>query len=240
MTARLDVEGLTWTPLGRRRPVLDGVDLRLDPGERVLLVGPSGGGKSTLLRAVAGVLTSTHAGDLSGRVLVDGEPVEQGGGHAGLLLQDPRDSRVARTVGRDVAFGCENAGLPRERIAQAVAWALDLVGFPFGPDRETAALSGGQAQRLALAGVVAPRPRSPALGQGCRTRRGQTCHRPASARRTWAATWPGRRTTSSHVKRRTVQPPSTSAVCRARSCCSARGVPWTSAPSTSMATHRSG
>ena len=147
----IEVSGFTWTPFGRRTPVLDRIDLRVEPGERVLLVGPSGAGKSTLLLALAGVLDTASHGERSGRVTV--------AGGAGLLVQDPRDARVAERAGRDVAFGCENAAMPREQIARAVSWALEAVGFPYGPEHPTSALSGGEAQRLALAGVIAARPR---------------------------------------------------------------------------------
>lgn len=153
MSARVETRGLGWTPLGASEPVLDGLDLRIDPGERVLLAGASGSGKSTLLRALAGLLDE-GAGDLTGEVRRD----EAGEVRVGLLLQDPRDARVAERVDRDVAFGPENAGLPRARLRERIDRALTEVGFPYGPDRSTSALSGGQAQRLALAGVVALRP----------------------------------------------------------------------------------
>ncbi|WP_226343773.1 ABC transporter ATP-binding protein [Agilicoccus flavus] len=152
MRARVQARGLGWTPLGATSPVLCGIDLEVGPGERVLLAGPSGSGKSTLLRALAGVLEGVEAGDPTGRVTrPEGERV-------GLLLQDPRDARVADRVGRDVAYGPENAGLPRPEIRERIAWALDAVAFPYGPERLTSALSGGEAQRLALAGVLAARP----------------------------------------------------------------------------------
>lgn len=153
------VRGLSWTPLGRRTPILHDLSLRIDPGERVLLVGASGCGKSTLLRALAGVLVDIDPGELRGDVLVDGIPARGGDGRVGLLVQDPADARVAGRVGRDVAFGLENLAVPREKIAGRVADALESVGFPYGVDHLTAALSGGEAQRLALAGVLAMRPR---------------------------------------------------------------------------------
>lgn len=163
--AGVSVRGLSWTPLGRRTPVLAGIDLQLAPGERVLLTGPSGAGKSTLLRALAGVLTSVETGTLAGSVQVDGHELGPAGngqpapvGRVGLMVQDPADARVAGLVGRDVAFGPESAGLPRPEIHRRVAEALDLVGFPYPPDHPVSALSGGQAQRLALAGVLALRP----------------------------------------------------------------------------------
>lgn len=158
MSVRVDLRDLTWTPSGRRRPVLDGVDLSIGAGERVLLVGPSGAGKSTVLRAMAGLLEATDIGVLGGQALLDGAAADAESGLAGLLVQNPRDARVAEHVGRDVAFGCENAGMPRAEIAARVRWALDAVGFPYGPEHPVSSLSGGEAQRLALAGVVASQP----------------------------------------------------------------------------------
>ncbi len=122
----------------------------------MLLVGPSGAGKSTLLRAIAGLLLTAGHGDLSGTVRIGGRPVgAPGGASIGLLLQDPSAGLVAETVGRDVAFGLENRGVPRDRIWPRVATALTQAAFPYGPDHPTAALSGGELQRLALAGHLA-------------------------------------------------------------------------------------
>ncbi len=155
--ALVEVRDLTWRPFGRRAPVLAGVNLRIEPGSRVLLAGPSGSGKSTLLRALAGVLTTTETGDLTGSVLVDGSA--PAGSSVGLMVQDPADALVAGRVGRDVAFGPENFGMPRGQIWSRVRLALASVGFPYDEDHSTAALSGGEAQRLALAGVLALTPR---------------------------------------------------------------------------------
>ncbi|MGN6299613.1 MAG: ABC transporter ATP-binding protein [Angustibacter sp.] len=147
--ARVDVRGLTWRPWGRRDPVLDAVDLRLEPGEYIVLAGPSGAGKSTLLRALAGRLVADD-GDLAGEVRVDGV--------TGLLLQDPSAAVVADRVGRDTAFGPENLALPRDDIWARVEDSLRRSAFPYVVDRPTAALSGGEGQRLALAGALAMRP----------------------------------------------------------------------------------
>ena len=157
--ARVEVDALVWRPFGRADPVLPGLDLTIPPGERVLLAGPSGSGKSTLLRALAGVLTTTESGDLSGAVRVDGHDPGDGGAHVGLLVQDPADAAVAGRVGRDVAFGPENLGLPRDRIWSTVRDTLAAVRFPYGAGHPVHALSGGEAQRLALAGVLALGPR---------------------------------------------------------------------------------
>jgi energy-coupling factor transport system permease/ATP-binding protein len=155
--ALLEVRDLTWRPLGRKEPVLSGISLRIEAGSRVLLAGPSGSGKSTLLRALAGVLTTTETGDLSGSVLIDGSA--PAGSSVGLMMQDPGDALVAGRVGRDVAFGPENFGMPRSEIWSRVRSALASVGFPYDEDHPTSALSGGEAQRLALAGVLALTPR---------------------------------------------------------------------------------
>lgn len=152
------VEGWGWRYAGRRLPAVTGVDLRIEPGERVLLLGASGSGKSTLLTGMAGLLGDSDEGELTGRILVDGEPPELQRGRVGLVLQDPESGVVLSRVGDDVAFGCENLGVPAEQIGPRVREALDAVGLDVPLDRATAALSGGQKQRLALAGVLAMRP----------------------------------------------------------------------------------
>jgi len=155
--AVVDVRDLTWRPFGRREPVLAGISLHIEAGSRVLLAGPSGSGKSTLLRALAGVLTTTETGDLTGSVLIDGSP--SAGSSVALMVQDPPDALVAGRVGRDVAFGPECFGMPRDQIWSRVRSALASVGFPYGQDHATNELSGGETQRLALAGVLALTPR---------------------------------------------------------------------------------
>ncbi|MER6991289.1 ATP-binding cassette domain-containing protein [Saccharopolyspora hirsuta] len=147
---RAELRGFGWRPLGRRTPTVQGLDLRVRPGERILLAGPSGAGKSTVVHALAGVLGGALPGEMSGEVRVDGQ--------IGLVLQNPGAAVVADRIGRDVAFGPENAGVPREEIWRRVARALDLVGLPHPVDHPTSALSGGELQRLALAGVLALRP----------------------------------------------------------------------------------
>ena len=155
--AVVEVRDLTWRPFGRREPVLAGISLFIEAGSRVLLAGPSGSGKSTLLRALAGVLITTATGDLTGSVLIDGS--QSAGSSVALMMQDPADALVAGRVGRDVAFGPESFGMPRDQIWSRVRSALASVGFPYDEDHATGALSGGETQRLALAGVLALTPR---------------------------------------------------------------------------------
>ncbi len=157
--ASLAAEAWSWTPAGRDAPVLDGVDLRVRPGERVLLLGASGSGKSTLLQAWAGVLGGDDEGVQAGALTVDGVEPGAARGRVGLLLQDPDAQLVLARAGDDVAFGPENLGVPAEEIARRVPAALAAVGLGgLALDHDTSRLSGGQKQRLALAGVMAMHP----------------------------------------------------------------------------------
>jgi energy-coupling factor transporter ATP-binding protein EcfA2 len=136
---------------------LTGVDLVVEPGERVLLTGASGAGKSTLLAALAGILDAEGT-EVTGELTVDGGPPRAARGRLGLLAQDPDSQLVMTRAGDDVAFGLENAGLPPQEIWPRVDEALASVGFPYGRERPTQALSGGEKQRLVLAGALARRP----------------------------------------------------------------------------------
>ena len=158
-SGRVEVDRLTWRPMGRREPILRDLDLTLPAGQRVLLVGPSGSGKSTLLRALAGLLLTIDSGDLTGTVHLDGDEPGARPGAVGLVLQEPGAGTVSATLGRDVAFGLENIALPPEEMPPQVERALSLVGLGHLPlDTPTHALSGGQTQRLALAGALALQP----------------------------------------------------------------------------------
>ena len=142
--------GWGWRHPGRKAWALRGVDLRIDEGERVLLLGASGAGKSTLVQALAGLLDPS-GGDQEGELHVRGS--------TGLVLQDPETQLVMARAGDDVAFGLENHCVPTAEIWPRVHRALADVGFPYSEDRATAALSGGEKQRLAIAGILALRPR---------------------------------------------------------------------------------
>jgi energy-coupling factor transporter ATP-binding protein EcfA2 len=156
--ASVVARGWGWRHAGRRGWAVDDLDLRIEPGERVLLLGASGAGKSTLLHALAGVLGGDEEGEQRGQLLVNGAEPTAARGQAGLLLQDPDSQVILARVGDDVAFGCENLGVSREEIWRRVNDALDMVGLDLPLSHPTSALSGGQKQRLALAGVLAMRP----------------------------------------------------------------------------------
>ncbi|MEE1619227.1 ATP-binding cassette domain-containing protein [Brachybacterium sp. J153] len=144
---------LRWRPWTRPDPTLDGLTLRIPAGQRVLLAGPSGSGKSTVLRALAGLL-DPEDGELAGTAP---GPAERAG-QRGLLLQNPSQAMVGATVTRDAAFGPENAALPRQEIHERVAAALEAARVDVEAGRPPLDCSGGQQQRIALAGALALHP----------------------------------------------------------------------------------
>jgi energy-coupling factor transport system ATP-binding protein len=145
----IELDGYGWRHAGRRAWAVRGVDLRIERGERVLLLGPSGAGKSTLLHALAGLLPA-DSGEGEGKLRVDGR--------VGIVFQDPASQLVMPRAGDEVAFGLENIAYPAELIWPRVAEVLERVGFRYGLDRRTQRLSGGEQQRLVLAGALAPGP----------------------------------------------------------------------------------
>ncbi|GJM54842.1 hypothetical protein ATOP_04970 [Granulimonas faecalis] len=134
--------------------------LAVRPGEDLCLVGRNGSGKSTLLSALNGGLAPRRGG-----VVVDGATVGAGRSSrlgaaraVGLVSQDPESRILGSTVGEDVAFGPRNLGLAPEEVARRVAWALGSVGLADRAAQPCSELSGGQAQRLALASALAMEP----------------------------------------------------------------------------------
>ncbi len=142
-------EGTPWASRA-----LEGVDLELERGELALVLGPTGSGKSTLMLAAAGLLDPTE-----GTVACDGRPAGKDGfgGLVGLVFQDPEAQLFAETVLEDVAFGPRNLGVSDEEAREVARDALSRVGLDPGlyEQRSPFALSGGEARRAAIAGVMA-------------------------------------------------------------------------------------
>jgi energy-coupling factor transporter ATP-binding protein EcfA2 len=125
-----------------------------------LIAGPSGGGKSTLLRCCLGLVPRFYGGDFSGTVYVQGEPIGQREPHqlatsVGMVFQNPEDQVIASIVRDDVAFGPENLGLPLEELRERTVQAMRLAGIEALAGATTRELSAGQLQKVALAGILA-------------------------------------------------------------------------------------
>jgi len=152
-----------FTYAGRAEPALHGIDLAVEPGQVLLVVGPSGSGKSTLARAIAGLIPSEIPGEWSGSLRVGdlevaSSPRAEVAAAVGLVFQDPASQLVMERAGDDVAFGLENRAWPLDVMRRRVPDALTAVGLVGFDDRRSARLSGGEQQRLAIAGVLAARP----------------------------------------------------------------------------------
>ena len=157
--ARIELNNFSWHHPGRPEPVINGLNLTINPGEKVLLLGTSGAGKSTLLHAIAGVLHDDDGESAGGTITINGQAPAEARGTAGMMQQDPESSIVMATIGNDVAFGPENLCVPREEIWGRVTEALTAVGLNHLPlDHPSSALSGGQKQRLGLAGILSMHP----------------------------------------------------------------------------------
>ncbi|NLN26890.1 MAG: ATP-binding cassette domain-containing protein [Firmicutes bacterium] len=146
----VEVTDLHFTYPKADAPVLRGVSFSLRAGEEVALVGHGGAGKSTLARLIAGLLTPTH-----GRVEVRGRG---GPGRVGLVFQNPENQLVGLTVEEDIAFGPGNLGLPTEEIVRRVDHAVAVCGLAEMRERPLSTLSGGEKQRVAIAGALAMHP----------------------------------------------------------------------------------
>jgi energy-coupling factor transporter ATP-binding protein EcfA2 len=150
-----------WYP-GGAKPALRDACLSIEEGLTVV-AGPSGGGKSTLLRIFNGLVPHFHGGRIAGNAEVMGldviaTPTRKMARHVGFVFQDPELQTVYNVVDREVAFGLENTGVPRREIAGRVEEALHAAGVWDLAGRVVRTLSGGERQRVALASAMAMRP----------------------------------------------------------------------------------
>ena len=159
----LVVEDLSFRYRDRQETAIRNISFEVSPGEILLIAGASGCGKTTLIRCINGLIPRSYKGEVTGRILALGEevkdwPLARISQNIGTVLQDPERQILGTKVANEVAFGLENLGLPREEILKRVQTSLDLLEIPHLHDRDTFTLSGGEKQKVALAGVVAMRP----------------------------------------------------------------------------------
>jgi energy-coupling factor transporter ATP-binding protein EcfA2 len=159
----IEVRKLTFTYAGASRPSLVNVNMTVDPGEFIVLTGPSGCGKTTICRFLNGLIPNFYSGEMIGDVIVAGLNVRECSTselakYVGFVFQNPENQLFSLSIKRDVAFGPENLGLPKEEIIRNVEWALEVTGVSHISDRAPYELSGGQQQRAAIACVLAMKP----------------------------------------------------------------------------------
>jgi energy-coupling factor transport system ATP-binding protein len=161
----IDLRGVRYRYAGSSRPALDGIDLTLGRGEVIGVVGANEAGKSTLCLVASGLAPATIGGRLEGVVTIDDLSTMTARPHelaqrCGVLFQNPitQLSGTAPTVWEEVAFGPRNLGLPLDVVVERVEVAIRSLRIEHIAERDPQRISGGQAQLVALAGVVAMRP----------------------------------------------------------------------------------
>ncbi|MBQ2827228.1 MAG: energy-coupling factor ABC transporter ATP-binding protein [Clostridia bacterium] len=154
----LKVEDLSFCYPGEKEPVLKDISFSVAEGEFLCLSGATGCGKSTLLRLLKKELSPK--GDRSGRILISGENIDDldSAEKIGFVMQSPDEQIVTDTVWHELAFGLENIGMKREKIALRIAEIASYFGMSAWYDKKTSELSGGQKQMLNLAAVMAMSP----------------------------------------------------------------------------------
>jgi energy-coupling factor transporter ATP-binding protein EcfA2 len=164
LTTLLSIEDLSFRYIDTERWAVDGVSLDIEEGSITVLAGQSGCGKSTLLRCMNGLIPHMYPGEYKGGITLDGSRVDKTkmgdlAQKVGLLFQNPENQIFMFSVERDIAFGLENLGLPREEMRSRIDDVMRLLGITHLALRAPHELSDGQKQRVALAGVIAMRPR---------------------------------------------------------------------------------
>src|SRR5512139_2301073 len=161
--AIIETRNLSYTYPGGTKPSIYDISMKVEKGDFVLITGPSGCGKTTLCRCFNGLIPHFYQGQLTGEIIVTDREVtkyqtHELAKHVGLVFQNPENQLFALSIEKDVAFGLENLGFPRQEMRQRVDWALNLAGIYDIRERSPHEVSGGQQQRVAIAAVLAMQP----------------------------------------------------------------------------------
>lgn len=159
----VEVQEVSFRYRDREQKAIRDISFGVEEGEIFLIAGASGCGKTTLIRAINGLIPRSYKGELSGEIRIYGEnprdwPLSQISQKVATVLQDPERQILGIKVLNEVAFGLENLGLPRDEILDRVDKALGQLKICHLRDRETYNLSGGEKQKVALSGVLAMEP----------------------------------------------------------------------------------
>jgi len=161
--ALIEARNLSYTYPGATKPSITDVSITVEKGDFAILTGPSGCGKTTLCRCFNGLIPHFYNGKLEGTLTVTGlniveSKIHELAKHVGFVFQNPENQLFALSVEKDVAFGLENFGIPREEMRRRVDKALEITGITSLRERAPHELSGGQQQRVAIASVLAMQP----------------------------------------------------------------------------------
>ncbi|OYT62836.1 MAG: energy-coupling factor ABC transporter ATP-binding protein [Thermofilum sp. ex4484_15] len=160
----IEVINLSFKYEGTEEYALNNVNLRIKEGEYVVITGPSGSGKSTLCRTLNGLIPHFYRGHMEGDIRIFGISTRAKRTHelarlVGMVFQESENQLFLSSVEREIAFGLENLGLPRDYIRKRVKWALRNFKLEGLKDKAPYELSGGQQQKVAIASVMAMSPR---------------------------------------------------------------------------------
>jgi len=160
----IQIDSFSFTYQGESVPALEDISLTVEEGGFAGIIGPAGAGKTTLARALSGIIPHHYPGDYYGKILVGGlDPIDTSltdlSRIVGMVFQDVESQIVSSVVEDELLYGLENFAVPREEIPARVETALRQAGIESLRERSIASLSGGQRQKVAIASIIALRPR---------------------------------------------------------------------------------
>ncbi len=156
--ANIKIEKLVFPQ--EEKPALKNIDFEIKQGDFIVVTGGVSSGKSILLHSITGAIPHYHNAELTGKITIMGQnildmPLNRMSDYVGYMMQEPHNQIVSLEVYEDVAFGLGNMEVSLQQIDQTVKTTLEFVGLTGYESRQTASLSGGEAQRVVLAGVLA-------------------------------------------------------------------------------------
>ncbi len=160
----ISVKNLSFKYSYSDRYILRDISFSIREKEFVLLAGASGCGKTTLARALVGLIPQFYEGDYTGEIKILGmnpadTPISKITAQVGFLFQNPENQIFMTTVERDIAFSLEFRGFSREEMEERVNWAIDTIGIRHLVTKRIEELSGGEKQKVALASILALKPK---------------------------------------------------------------------------------
>ena len=160
----IEIQDLSFIYKGEEKPALQDVRLTVPEGGFLGVIGPAGAGKTTLARAITGMIPHHYTGDYYGSVKVNGmdtveTSLEDISRLVGMVFQDVDSQIISPVVEDELLYGLENFGIPRDEIPGRLAEALEKVGIPDLRERTVGSLSGGQRQKVAIASIIALKPK---------------------------------------------------------------------------------